>query len=65
MGDDNPINNETPKGHIWAWGLVESAVEGIATIDELGLIEYMNPAASKLFGYSLEEAIGKNIKISH
>lgn len=63
MGDDNPINNETPKGHIWAWGLVESAVEGIATIDELGLIEYMNPAASKLFGYSLEEAIGKNIKM--
>ncbi len=43
--------------------IIESAIDGIITIDAKGHVETMNPAALKLFGYALEEVKGKNIKI--
>jgi PAS domain S-box-containing protein len=42
--------------------ILETAVEGIITIDERGLIESFNPAAEKIFGYTARQAIGQNIK---
>src|SRR6185369_11289897 len=43
--------------------ILETAVEGIITIDDRGIIESINPSAQKIFGYSPDEAIGKNVKI--
>ncbi|MEI7534442.1 MAG: PAS domain S-box protein [Verrucomicrobiae bacterium] len=43
--------------------ILETAVEGIITIDERGTIESFNPASEKIFGYSATEVIGKNIKV--
>lgn len=43
--------------------ILETAVEGIITIDERGHIESANPAAEKLFGYSAEEVLGKNVSM--
>jgi PAS domain S-box-containing protein len=43
--------------------ILETAVEGIITIDERGSIDSFNPSAEKIFGYTAREAIGKNIKI--
>lgn len=47
----------------WTFAAVETAVEGIATINERGLIEYANRAVEKLFGYSQGEMLGQNVKM--
>ena len=43
--------------------IVNTAVDGIITIDDRGIVENLNPAAARLFGYSPEEVIGRNIKM--
>ena len=44
-------------------GILESAVTAIITIDDRGLIETVNPATERLFGYNAEELIGQNVKV--
>src|SRR6476660_4190991 len=43
--------------------LMESAVTAIITIDPRGLIETVNPATERLFGYGAAELIGQNVKV--
>jgi len=43
--------------------IMESAADGIITIDERGLIESFNSAAGSLFGYTSGEVIGRNVNI--
>jgi two-component system, LuxR family, sensor kinase FixL len=44
----------------WA-AIVESAVDSIIVIDALGRIEAFNPAAERLFGYTIAEVAGRNV----
>ncbi len=43
--------------------IIDTAIDGIITIDRRGTIETVNPAAARIFGYAPEEIIGQNIKI--
>lgn len=41
--------------------LLDTAVDGIITIDQRGIIQSINPAACTLFGYDANELIGQNV----
>lgn len=43
--------------------IIETAIDGIITINDKAIVETMNPAAAKIFGYTSNEVIGKNIKM--
>lgn len=43
--------------------ILETAVDGIVTINEQGIIETFNPAAEKIFGYTTQYVLGKNVNI--
>jgi PAS domain S-box-containing protein len=43
--------------------IVESAVDGIIVIDERGRIQAFNGSAERLFGYTSEETIGRNVNM--
>ncbi len=43
--------------------VIEASQEGVIIVDENSVIEYVNPAFTRLTGYSMEEAIGKGPSI--
>lgn len=43
--------------------IVESAVDGIVVIDDRGVIQAFNPAAERMFGYTVSEVLGKDVSM--
>jgi diguanylate cyclase (GGDEF)-like protein/PAS domain S-box-containing protein len=41
--------------------VAEAALDGMVVVDSTGIIQYWNPAAERILGYSAQEAIGKSI----
>ncbi len=43
--------------------IVETAVDAILTIDQMGIVETVNPAFEKIFGWPADEIIGRNVSL--
>jgi hypothetical protein len=43
--------------------ILDTAVDGIVTIDERGIIESFNRSAERMFGYTADEAVGQIVSI--
>ncbi len=43
--------------------VIESAVDGIIVIDQRGIVQALNPAAERLFGYAAAEVVGRNVRM--
>ncbi len=43
--------------------IIETAVDGIITIDEKGIIEFVNLSACRIFAYDADEMVGNNISM--
>nr|WP_237732554.1 PAS domain S-box protein [Shewanella schlegeliana] len=43
--------------------ILQTAVDGFVIVDTKGVIEEVNPAVSRLFGYSSSELIGQNVSL--
>jgi len=56
---DNQL--EEAEGHTSA--ILTTAFDAIVCIDQRGIIKTFNPAAEKLFGYTVEEVVGENISV--
>ncbi|WP_085899479.1 PAS domain-containing hybrid sensor histidine kinase/response regulator [Kiloniella majae] len=58
-GDLSGSQNNSPLFQsIW-----QTVVDGMIVIDHLGIIQMVNPATLRIFGYAEEELIGENVKI--
>ncbi len=59
----SPLIGNIEKSEARLKAVVETAVDGIITINDQGTIESFNSAAEHIFGYSLKEVIGQNVKM--
>ncbi len=55
--------NDQGSGDSLHRAVFESAADGIFTMDERGIVESFNPAATRLFGYASDEAVGKDVRM--
>ena len=55
------VINQTRDSRLYA--IIETAVEGIISINKNGIIQTFNPAAEKIFQYSSADVIGKNVNM--
>lgn len=52
-----------PEREEYLQGILDTVVDGIITIDELGLIRDFNPAAAEIFEYRPHEVVGKTVNM--
>ena len=57
----NPLIKKLEENEYRLRGILDTAADGIITLDDAGTICSFNQAAEKIFGYAADEAIGQNI----
>ena len=63
ISDRRRIEDSLLKSEERSRAIFETVVDGIICIDHGGFIESFNPAAERIFGYSREEAVGRNVTL--
>ncbi|MGA1193851.1 MAG: PAS domain S-box protein [Kiritimatiellia bacterium] len=63
MPDNLEEQRLEPHSHAFLQAILETAVDAIVTINTSGIIQSLNPAAVRMFGYQTEEVIGCNVVI--
>jgi len=51
------------EGVAWLRGIMDTVVDGIITIDDGGTVLSFNPSAERIFGYSADEVVGRNVNM--
>ena len=57
------LANQSDEARARLESILETAVEGIVSIDETGVIEDFNVAAERIFGYRRSEVLGMNVSV--
>ena len=55
--------SELAKSEMRIRSILETVMDGIVTIEEHGIVQTFNKAATRIFGYSSEEVCGHNVKM--
>src|SRR5262249_30013766 len=55
------LAEECRQGELRIRAILDSALDGIITMDEHGVVETYNPAAAQMFGYGAEDVIGQGL----
>jgi two-component system sensor kinase FixL len=63
MNDSSAGQNDLAQRAAQLEAILENAVDAIITIDEGGIVESVNPATRRIFGYDPGELLGRNIKM--
>ncbi len=58
-----PLHRFGESGHARCRAIVGAAADGIVAITADGAIDMFNPAATRLFGYTPDEIVGKNVRL--
>ena len=56
-------SNSAPNDKDMLHAVVDTVVDGIIVIDRKGVVQSANLAATTIFGYAVEEMVGRNVKI--
>ncbi len=56
-------SREAEEARIRLAAAIEEAAEGVAVISVMGVVQYVNPAFSRITGYEQAEVLGKNVGI--
>src|SRR5687768_7013716 len=61
--DDHEIEEAVRDAVARLRSVVETAADGIITINDGGIIDSINPAGARMFGYEPHELIGRNVSM--
>lgn len=56
-------DQDVSEGREQLHAIIDTASEGIITVDDHGIIESFNLMASRIFGYAANEVLGKNVRM--
>ncbi len=57
------LESRTDSGHEMLRAMLSAMQDAVIVIDERGIVELVNPAAEKTFGFAAEELVGHNISV--